>query len=64
VVSDDDIEMFARGLVGRYGEDARWRARDQSARLAASGDTEGERVWRRVGVAVEVLQFKGQRPRS
>jgi len=63
VVSDDDIEMFARGLVGRYGDDARWRA-DQSARLAANGDTEGERVWRRVAVAVETLRLKGQRPRS
>jgi len=63
-VSDDDIELFARGFVGRYGEDARWRASDQSARLAASGDSEGERVWRRVTVAVEALQLKGQRPRS
>ena len=52
---DDDIALFARGYFGRFRDDARWRAADQSARLGAVGDTEGEAVWRRVVVEVEMV---------
>ena len=55
MTSDDDVDLFARGYFGRFGVEARWRALDQSAKLAAGGDEEGERVWRRVAVAVERL---------
>jgi len=53
MIPDDDIALFARGYYGRFGSDARWRAADQAARLGATGDTEGEAVWRRVVVEVE-----------
>ena len=61
MTSDDDVELFACGYYRRFGVDARWRALDQSVKLAASGDDEGERVWRRVAVAVERLNAGADR---
>lgn len=63
MTSDDDVELFARGYYGRFGVEARWRALDQSAKLAADGDDEGERVWRRVAVAIERLNAANGRRR-
>ena len=63
MTSEDDVERFARGYYGRYGAEARWRALDQSVKLAAGGDEEGERVWRRVAVAVERLNVGELRSR-
>lgn len=52
VVSQDDINMYARGLVGRQGRRALAYAKDQSNRLAAIQDREGAAVWQRVADAV------------
>lgn len=52
VVSQDDINMYARGLIGRQGRRALDYARDQSKRLAALQDQEGAVVWQRVAEAV------------
>ena len=52
VVSQDDINMYARGLIGRKGQWALDYARDRSRRLAAIQDEEGAKVWDRVAEAV------------
>jgi len=51
-VSQDDIDMYARGLIGRQGRRALDYARDQSKRLAELRDQEGAVVWQRVADAV------------
>jgi hypothetical protein len=52
VVSQDDINMYARGLIGRQGRRALAYAKDQSRRLADLKDEEGAIVWQRVADAV------------
>ena len=59
IVSDDDIIMYARGLLGRQGRRALDYAKDQSQRLAALNDSDGAHVWERVAEAVEG-QMQGQ----
>lgn len=52
VVPEEDITMFARGLIGRQGTQALSYAKDQSKRLAALRDEDGAVVWNRVAEAV------------
>ena len=52
VVPQEDINMYARGLVGREGIRALSYAKDQSQRLADLQDREGAVVWQRVADAV------------
>jgi hypothetical protein len=53
IVSDDDIIMYARGLLGRQGRRALDYAKDQSQRLADMNDSDGAQVWQRVAEAVK-----------
>jgi hypothetical protein len=52
VVPDEDIAMFARGLLGRQGPRAVAYAKDHAQRLATLQDEDGARVWTRVADAV------------
>lgn len=52
VVPEEDILMFARGLIGRQGPNALRYARKESHRLAKLRDEEGAAVWQRVAEAV------------
>lgn len=61
MIADDDIELFANGYYQRFRQDARHRAADQSAKLAACGDREGEAVWRRVAVKIELIAANERR---
>lgn len=54
VVPEEDITMFARGLIGRQGARALSYAKDQSQRLAALQDKDGAVAWNRVAEAVAV----------
>jgi hypothetical protein len=51
-VPDEDIAMFARGLLGRQGPRALTYAKDHAQRLATLRDEDGARVWARVADAV------------
>lgn len=53
MVPDEDIALFATGYYGRFGENARWRASEQAARLGGQGDAHGEAEWRRVVLAID-----------
>ena len=48
VVPEEDIVIFARGLIGRHGRRARECAEDTARSLAAAGDQEGAQAWTRV----------------
>ncbi len=52
IVPEEDIAMFARGLIGRQGPRAHSYAKDQSQRLAKLEDSDGAVVWGRVAEAV------------
>jgi hypothetical protein len=52
IVPEEDIKMFARGLIGRQGPLALGYAKDHSKRLATLNDKDGAVVWSRVAEAV------------
>jgi hypothetical protein len=52
IVPEEDIKMFARGLIGRQGPLAFGYAQSQSKRLATLKDQDGAVVWNRVAEAV------------
>jgi hypothetical protein len=49
VVPDEDITMFARGLLGRQGSRALGYAKNHAQHLARLKDEDGARVWTRIG---------------
>jgi len=51
-VPEEDIKMYARGLLGRQGPRALDYAKGESKRLAMLHDKDGAVVWTRVSEAV------------
>ena len=51
-----DIWRAANLLVKRHGADAAAAAAQRADELLAEGDTEGQRVWKRILAAVQELQ--------
>ncbi len=51
-VPREDIELFARGLLGRHGDTAHSFALNRAMALGRSGDTDGQAVWRDVADVV------------
>ena len=58
MVSDLDIFRSAQVLVKRHGQDAAIKAAMRADAMLASGDLEGQAVWKRVLRAVEELVRK------
>lgn len=62
IVPDEDIAMFARGLLGRQGPRAVDYAQRQSRSLAKLQDAEGAKVWERVAeVASRIAKTRKHR---
>lgn len=51
-----DIWRAANLLVQRHGADAAVAAAQRADELLAQGDTEGQRVWKRILAAIHELQ--------
>ena len=51
-----DIWRAAHLLVKRYGDDAEVVAAHRSDEFLAQGDTDGQRIWKRILAAVRELQ--------
>lgn len=51
-----DIWRAAHLLVKRHGDDAEVVAAHRSDELLAQGDTDGQRIWKRILAAVKELQ--------
>ena len=51
-----DIWRAAHLLVKRHGADGLIVAAERADELLASGDMDGERIWKRIGAAVRELQ--------
>ena len=56
MVSDLDIYRSAQVLIRQHGDDAGFHAAQRVDALAEAGDQEGERTWKRILRAIEVLQ--------
>ena len=54
-VNERDIWRAARLLVDQHGRDAPAHAGQRAGELLASGDMEGQAVWKRILKAVEAL---------
>ena len=61
-VPGEDILVFARGLVGSYGETAYHYALGMAEALADVGDRSGEAVWSDVASRIRTLDFDDQMP--
>ena len=53
VTEDQAVEMYARFMRRRYGVRAKRLTEEKMQQLRKSGDSEGERVWRKVGERIE-----------
>lgn len=51
-----DIWRAANLLVKRHGADAVIVAAQRADELLSQGDTDGQRIWKRIGAAVHELQ--------
>jgi hypothetical protein len=60
-LSDADVELFARGILKRYGKSANHYIEKRAKRLESVGDLEGGKVWRRVAKSVSSLSLKRKR---
>lgn len=56
-VPREDILVFARGLVGNYGETAYHYAAGMARALASVGDRCGEAVWSDVAMRIRALDL-------
>jgi hypothetical protein len=56
MTEETDIWRAAALLVKRHGNDAAIVAAQRADELLAQGDTEGQRIWKRIGGAVLELQ--------
>ena len=52
----DAMEMYAKALRRRMGQDASIYARKRAAELRAGNDYEGEEIWRAVALRAESLR--------
>ncbi len=59
-VPGEDILVFARGLVGSYGETAYYYAVGMAEALADVGDRSGEAVWSDVALRIRTLGLNDQ----
>ena len=58
MIDDLDIYRSANLLIRRHGHDAAKEATKRVDAMLASGDLEGQRAWRRVLQAIDMLQAK------
>jgi hypothetical protein len=56
----DDVDLYAKGFLGRHGAGAEDMARRRAKEHRQTGDLEGERVWRMVAVRVQLLHEKAE----
>ncbi len=62
MISDLDIYRSANVLIRDHGEDAAIEAAMRADAMLASGDLEGQAVWKRILRAVEELQGPAPKP--
>ena len=53
VTTDQAVEIYARFCRAQYGSKARDVGESTSARLRRTGDTEGAKVWAKVGEQID-----------
>ncbi len=62
MIPDLDIYRSANALINRHGPDAPIEAAMRADAMLASGDLEGQAVWKRILRTVEELQGTGPKP--
>ncbi len=60
MVSEPDLQAYARGFLARFGDRAIAYARDHAEQLRAAGDHQGHDVWHRVADAIACEQDGGE----
>jgi hypothetical protein len=61
-IADLDIWRAANLMLKQHGEDAAIVAAQRADKLLASGDIEGEIVWKRIVAAINELQRREREP--
>ena len=61
-IADLDIWRAANLMIKQHGADAAIAAAQRADELLASGDIEGEIVWKRIVAAVNELQRRDREP--
>jgi hypothetical protein len=56
-VSDKDIFSSANMMIDHFGNDALIEAMKRETNFCHAGDTEGAKVWKRIGDAIEWMQM-------
>lgn len=61
--SDLDVYRSAQAIIKRYGEDAALHAAMRADEMLATGDVEGQAIWKRIVKAIQELIAK-ERPQG
>ena len=55
---DQEIQISAEGMLRNFGQQAHKHARHLSRNFGSTGDSEGEKRWLDIAVAIEAMQEK------